>query len=649
VPWNDGLVGTALEIAGTNDSPLRVMAGPGTGKSFVMKRRVARLLEEHVDPRRILAVTFTRTAAASLVQDLTNLGIEGCVRIRAGTLHSFCFSLLGQQEVFDYLGRVARPVVTFSTSGVLQFEGRMMLDDLICGSRHFGPKRDCTRRIRAFEAAWARLQSEQPGWPNDPVDREFHTALLEWLVFHEAILIGELVPEALRFLRNNPASAALTAFDHVIVDEYQDLNKAEQDLIDLLAAHGSTSIVGDMDQSIYRFRHANPEGIQEFDQTHGGTHDGELQECRRCPTRVVTIADYLIRHNHPGEAAARLMPRAENPIGEVHIVQWPTLEEEAQGLAEYVNSLVENHRYDPGDILILTPRRLLGYAIRDRLRIAQIPVHSFYHEEALEEDAAQVAFALLSLLANQNDRVALRWWLGHDSPSGRCEAYRRLRQHCEATGESPWAVLCAMDVGHVKIPLTGPLLTSFRELRRKLDGFRPLSVNEVLDELMPEGVEAVGALRSAAMLALPRSNTIADLFESVRATITQPETPAEANYVRVMSLHKSKGLTSKVVLVAGCVQGLIPVQDFDQTPQEQLAILQEQRRLFYVAITRCTDVLVLSSSLHIERNLAYRIGARVRGNGETIASRFLQELGPGAPAPLLGGDWRNRDYQQGDA
>src|SRR5215211_2130381 len=121
------------------------MAGPGTGKSFVMKRRVARLLEEDVDPRRILAVTFTRTAAASLVGDLTGLGVAGCERIRAGTLHSFCFSLLGQQEVFDYLGRIARPVVTFSTSGVLQFEGRMMLDDLICGAQNFGPKRECTR------------------------------------------------------------------------------------------------------------------------------------------------------------------------------------------------------------------------------------------------------------------------------------------------------------------------------------------------------------------------------------------------------------------------------------------------------------------------------------------------------------------------
>lgn len=647
MPWNDGLVGVALQIAGTNHSPLRVMAGPGTGKSFVMKRRVARLLERGVNPERILAVTFTRTAAASLVEDLNGLGVAGCEQIRAGTLHSFCFSLLGQQDVFDYLGRVPRPLVTFSSSGILQFEGRTMLDDLIRADRRFGPKRECTKRIRAFEAAWARLQSEDPGWPHTQDDRDFHQALLAWLSFHKAILIGELVPEALRFLRNNPASPALTSFDHVIVDEYQDLNRAEQDLIDLLAANGTTAIVGDTDQSIYRFRHANPEGIELFHQTHQVTHDEDLQECRRCPTRVVAIADYLIRHNYPRGVAARLQPKPDNPAGEVHIVQWPTLEEEAEGLAEYVRWLVENQGIEPGQILVLTPRRLLGYRIRNRL-IQHVPVHSFYHEEPLEEEAAQSAFALLSLLADPNDRVALRWWLGYSNNTGRAAAYRRLRTHCEATGDSPWDVLSAIDAGAVAIPRTGELLTRFRLLRETLAKLRPLPLNELIDELMPNGDDAVSAIRTAASLAIERSNSVAEVFNSVRAAVTQPETPSDADYVRIMSLHKSKGLTSKVVLVAGCIQGLIPVENIEETPPEQRAILEEQRRLFYVAITRCTDVLVISSSLQLERRLARRLGARIRrGGGDlatTVASQFLDELGPTGPRPVLGGHWRNANY-----
>jgi hypothetical protein len=131
MPWNDGLTGTALQIASTKETPLRVMAGPGTGKSFAMKRRVARLLEENANPRRILAVTFTRNAAASVFEDLLNLGVEGSDLILAKTLHAYCFGLLGQQEVFDFLGRVARPLVTFSQSGVLQFEGKVTVQSRI--------------------------------------------------------------------------------------------------------------------------------------------------------------------------------------------------------------------------------------------------------------------------------------------------------------------------------------------------------------------------------------------------------------------------------------------------------------------------------------------------------------------------------------
>ncbi len=645
--WDDGLTGTARRIAATGDSPLRVMAGPGTGKSFAMKRRVARLLETGEDPRRILAVTFTRNAAASLVQGLHSLGLENCELVRVGTLHAFCFSLLSRQDVFGYLGRVPRPVVTFAKSGVLQFEGGVMLDDLASAGA-FGPKRDCTRRIRAFEAAWARLQSEVPGWPGCPIDRQFQAALVSWLRFHRAMLIGELVPEALRFLRNNPASDARSAFDHVIVDEYQDLNRAEQELLDLLASHGAIAIVGDVDQSIYRFRHANPEGIEAFGQQHPATHDETLNECRRCPTRVVAIADHLIRHNHPHAIAPRLQPKPDNPEGAVHIVQWAGIDEEAQGLADFVRALVVARGYSPGEILILTPRRLLGYRIRDRLRDSGIAVHSFYHEEALEGELAQRAFAILSLLVDIEDRVALRWWLGNGSPSGRRNAYQRLRQHCEATGESPRAALEALDQGALALPRVSEVLEKYRDLRAILADRAGRSIAELVDALFPEGSDECSVLREVALLALPDLQDVRDLFDRVKTHVTQPEMPEEGNFVRVMSLHKAKGLTSRVAIVAGCTQGLIPHQKNDEPAVERAAILQEQRRLFYVAITRCTEMLVLSSAARMERGLAWRIGAQVqRGRSPvatTIASQFFGELGPNAPAPRTGRDWANAGY-----
>jgi len=118
--------------------------------------------------------------------------------------------------------------------------------------------------------------------------------------------------------------------------------------------------------------------------------------------------------------------------------------------------------------------------------------------------------------------------------------------------------------------------------------------------------------------------------------------------VRVMSLHKSKGLTSRATIVSGCVHGLIPFEDHRQPADEQEATLKEQRRLFYVAMTRCTESLVLSSFTRIPKNTAYRIGARVmRGKSQivrTIASRFWEELGPNAPVRRAGNDWRQNGF-----
>jgi superfamily I DNA/RNA helicase len=102
--WDTGLLGVARDIAANDNSTLRVMAGPGTGKSFALKRRVARLLEQGADSARILAVTFTRNAAASLVEDLQSLGVAGCENIRVGTLHAFCYSVLMKRLIWVYGG-----------------------------------------------------------------------------------------------------------------------------------------------------------------------------------------------------------------------------------------------------------------------------------------------------------------------------------------------------------------------------------------------------------------------------------------------------------------------------------------------------------------------------------------------------------------
>lgn len=166
--------------------------------------------------------------------------------------------------------------------------------------------------------------------------------------------------------------------------------------------------------------------------------------------------------------------------------------------------LVSSGRYSPGDILILTPRRLLGYGIRNRIADSGVAVHSFYHEEALEGEAAQRAFAMLSLLVDIDDRVALRWWLGDGSPSSRKNAYQRLRQHCEAAGVSPRTALEALEQRSVVLPGVGALVSKFRELREVLAGLTGQSLEHVVDAVLPEGNEECSVLREVAMLAIPQ-------------------------------------------------------------------------------------------------------------------------------------------------
>lgn len=139
------------------------------------------------------------------------------------------------------------------------------------------------------------------------------------------------------------------------------------------------------------------------------------------------------------------------------------------------------------------------------------------------------------------------------------------------------------------------------------------------------------------------------LLDLLRTEITQPEMPAEGDFVRIMSLHKSKGLTSRITIIVGCIHGLIPFVDNDLPPAERAAHLQEQRRVFYVALTRAKEVLVVSSVASIPRAMSHQIGAELRGgnaqHGNTVACQFLHELGPQAPAALHGANWTATGYQ----
>jgi DNA helicase-2/ATP-dependent DNA helicase PcrA len=644
--WDTGLDGVHLAIAGYPDSPLRVLAGPGTGKTYAMMRRVARLLEdEEVPPEQILAVTFTRTAAHDLVDKLEALGVPGADEVSAKTLHSLCFSRLGRAAVFQTTGRTPRPL--------LACELEMLVNDL---RDQFHGKREVRRLIKAFESYWAKLQHEAPGWPEDPLEQQFDAALKAWLRFHKGMLVGELVPIAYDFVRNNPGHEDIPVYTHVLVDEYQDLNKADQGLIDSLAGNADVTVVGDEDQSIYSFRHAHPEGIVEYPATHHNTHDEALVECRRCPQRIVQLASTLVGHNQR-QNPKHLAPCAANPLGTVYIVQHPSVANEIECVSAFVEHfLTANPNVPPGEVLVLSSRRIIGNGIRDTLNAKaqqqnyNWSASSFYFEDALDSEEAAVGFAILTLLVDVQDRPALRLWLGVYSEDGRAASYKRLRDHCENSGTSPYDAMQALVAGTLNIPHIPTLRTQFVGLTQRLNALQNAPLQDVVDNVFPPNVPACAEVRVLALAAMANVENVEGLLEELRLLITQPEIPgSQGTSVRIMSLHKSKGLTAKVVIIAGCVAGILPSIDFDLPQQEQQREREEQRRLFYVGITRSTDTLVISSArtmLFKDAMQARVIVVKRTGPGGRIAvlqaSEFIADLGPQAPGTISCAQWRQQ-------
>jgi hypothetical protein len=146
-----------------------------------------------------------------------------------------------------------------------------------------------------------------------------------------------------------------------------------------------------------------------------------------------------------------------------------------------------------------------------------VAVHSFYHEEALEDDQAQRAFAALTLLVDNEDRVALRWWLVHGASTERVGAYRRLREYCEQSGASQWDAMTALASGQLELPNTGTLITKFQELTELLDAIQGQDLETVVNTLLPEDLEACRMLREAALVALPGCEDV--LIYSIRSRL----------------------------------------------------------------------------------------------------------------------------------
>ncbi len=246
-----------------------------------------------------------------------------------------------------------------------------------------------------------------------------------------------------------------------------------------------------------------------------------MMDCKRCPVSVVQMANSLIAHNANREDK-EMNPMNENGDGDVRVIQYPSVEDEISGVAEIVRSLVFDDEVRPGDILVLVQRKRLGVPLFERIVASGVPAKSYYSESELDSEQAQERMAELRLYVDFNDRSALRWYLGYGSDNFRAPAYARIRQHCRESGLEPWVVLEGLEAGDIRIPYTNPLVNRFTQLQGVIAGFEEYEdIHEFIDIWLDEQVD-------------------------------------ELEEVRVMSLHGSKGLSSPVVIIFGCIEGLHP-------------------------------------------------------------------------------------------
>jgi DNA helicase-2/ATP-dependent DNA helicase PcrA len=640
VPLNDAQREAVAHVAG----PMLVLAGAGSGKTRVLTVRLARLIEAHgVDARHLLAVTFTNKAAAEMRGRVAQLLGREPDGLWIGTFHAVCARLLRREA----------PHIGFSRTFTIYDEDdvealvRRLVDDLGLPAKLYGARgvrHEISRAKNAMVGPEAYAAEARD--PYHAGVARVYAAAAAALRRANAMDFDDLLLHPLALFAEQPACLTRyrERFRFLLVDEYQDTNRAQYLLLRALAGEGGNLfVVGDDDQSIYGWRGADLRNILEFQRDYPTARLVRLEENYRSTTRILEAANSVIAAN-TGRLGKTLYTRREG--GEaLTAVRAADERDEAEWLVREFVARVRTGEAGFDDIAVLVRTNAQTRAFEEELRRAGVPYRvvgavSFYERREVKD-----LLAHLRLLVNPDDDAAFRRAVA--APR------RGIGEHTLQV-VAAWATRWGWSLERTaavaaRLPELRPrsrealeqFAAALEASRAELGGLQPAEALRGIvartgfeqylleeDETGPERVENVAELIAAAAAwseelgaVLPdgdagteEEGSPIERFLAQAALTTSAETVKGEGGVTLMTLHAAKGLEFSVVAIAGMEEGLFPLSRAD-TPEA----LEEERRLCYVGMTRARDKLYLSHAA------ARRRGGDLR---PAFPSRFLDDVPP---------------------
>lgn len=635
-------------LAGLNDAqreavehfegPMLVLAGAGSGKTRVLTSRIARLIQHHgVDPGRILSVTFTNKAAGEMRQRIGRLLGAEPRGMWSGTFHA-----IGARMLRAHAAAVGRtPSFTiYDAEDTVAFIKRAM-EAAGVSPKTWSPKVVASLISDAKNALVS--PAEYASLALDPVSRNTATVYRELeqaLRAANAVTFDDLLTLPVELLQTDPALRARLSgrFQFILVDEYQDTNRAQYQLIKLLGAeHGNVAVVGDDDQSIYGWRGADIRNILDFEREFSGARVVRLEENYRSTPNILDLANAAISGN-VGRKGKTL--RATRAAGErVTLVATLDDRDEADWMVDEITARMTGDNRSARDFAILYRTNSQSRSVEDALRKNALPYRLVGAVRFYDRREIRDLMAYLKLIANPADNEAFRRAIAVPKRGVGDTTIEALAATARANGVPMLYAAATPDLLNDLRPAARAGLAQFADMIAR---FRESAQTSSVDELLRELVDTLRygdyLKADAPEQARDRIENVSALIDGAAETVVDDGgevglTPLDhflqramlvagtdqldqsADAVTLMTLHNAKGLEFPVVFITGLEDALFPTsQSFDDP-----AKMEEERRLFYVGITRAEEKLYLT---HAESR---------RRNGELVAgikSRFLKELPP---------------------